>query len=150
MATQTQVKNYLAYWFQLGKKVVTEKTSATYQPETVIEGDHFSPEFEDCWRNILKALAQEQYTEHYLEGTDQTIEELLSPSWEIVNCARCDMLVPTPEVTFEQVPCPCNDLPTWPNEELPKPRLPINNREKLSQMSQRISANLDAEQTQVS
>lgn len=138
MATQTQVKNYLAYWFQLGKKVVTEKDSATYGLNRVIEGDHFSPEFEDCWQEILRSLNKE----HYLEGTDQTIEDLLSSAWEIESCARCDMPVPTPEVAIAQVACPCNDLPSWPNEDLPKPRLPVNSQTQLARMNSRLTERL--------
>ena len=140
MASQTQVKKYLAYWFQLGKQVVTAKNSAVCKPQTVIEGDHFSPEFEACWHSILTSLDKE----HYLEGTDQTIQELLSPNWEIESCARCDMPVPTPETTFNTVICPCNDLPNWPNTDLPQPRLPINSQSRLTQMSQRMLANLDS------
>jgi len=136
MATTTQVKNYLAYWFQLGKQVVTDNGHISYQPEIVIQGDRFSPEFEECWTEILESAGKGCH----LEGTDQTIEELLSPKWDVVNCARCDMLVPTPEVAIQSVLCPCNDLPTWPNEELPKPRLPVNSQRQLTAMSARLSS----------
>ncbi|MEL6490641.1 MAG: hypothetical protein AAFQ95_11815 [Cyanobacteria bacterium J06621_3] len=141
MATQTQVKNYLAYWFQLGKQVVADDGQTAYLPKTVIQGDRFSPEFEQCWQNIL----QGPINRFHLEGTDQTIADLLSSGWEISNCSRCDMLVPTPEIVTAQVLCPCNDLPTWPNEELPKPRLPINSEQHLNQVKERLMASFKAD-----
>ena len=76
--------------------------------------------------------------DYYLKGTDQSIEELLSPAWEMASCARCDMIVPTPEVMFNPFPCPCNDLSSWPNEEIPQPRLPVNSQDRLSQIRNRI------------
>jgi len=141
MASRIQVKNYLAYWFQLGKQVVTDDGKTTFKPETVIQGEHFSPEFEQCWTEILKASGRACH----LEGTDQTIDDLLSPAWDIANCARCNMLVPTPEVAFDQLLCPCNDLPTWPNEELPKPRLPVDNHKHLSEMREKLKVSFGAE-----
>lgn len=136
MATSEQVKHYLAYWFQLGKQVVTDDGKECYRPKTVIQGDHFSPEFEQCWAEILKTNSRNCH----LEGTDQTIDDLLSPAWAVVNCARCDMLIPTPEVVIAQVICPCNDLAGWPNTELPQPRLPVNSHRELSDMSDRLAA----------
>ena len=141
MATQTQVKNYLAYWFQLGKHVVADDSSTTYLPKTVIQGDRFSPEFEQCWREIL----QGNIDTLHLQGTDQTVADLLSSSWEISNCSRCDMLIPTPEVVIQPVLCPCNDLPEWPNEEVPKPRLPVNSERHLSRLRDRLLASFSAE-----
>ncbi len=136
MATPTQVKNYLAYWFQLGKQVVTDDGRTHYKPVTVIQGDRFSPEFEACWTAILKTTGKGCH----LEGTDQTIDELLSSKWDVVNCARCNILIPTLEVAIKSVLCPCNDLPGWPNEELPKPRLPIDSHRQLGAMRERLLA----------
>ena len=141
MATKTQVKNYLAYWFQLGKQVVTDDGKTVFKPKTVIQGDRFSAEFEQCWREILAASGRACH----LEGTDQTVDELLSSAWYVVNCARCDMLVPTPEVPLDNVLCPCNDLPTWPNDELPQPRLPINSQAHLFVMSEKLKSDSIAE-----
>ena len=136
MASRTQVKNYLAYWFQLGKQVVSDDGKTSYRPQSVIEGNRFSAEFEKCWRDILSDSGKNCH----LEGTDQTIDELLSPAWDVTNCARCDMLIPTPEVMLDQVLCPCNDLPTWPNEELPKPRLPVDSQQRLFNMGEKLKS----------
>ncbi|MEM6599167.1 MAG: hypothetical protein AAF635_13575 [Cyanobacteria bacterium P01_C01_bin.69] len=136
MATPLQVKNYLAYWFQLGKQVVTDDGTTHYKPDTVIQGERFSPEFENCWANILETSGQGCH----LEGTDQTIDDLLSPKWDVVSCARCDMLVPMPDLALTPVLCPCNDLPEWPNEELPKPRLPVNTHQHLGAMRARLAS----------
>ncbi len=141
MASPTQVKNYLAYWFQLGKQVVTNDGAKSYKPENVVEGDRFSPDFEKCWNDILNTSGKECH----LEGTDQTVDELLSPAWDITSCARCDMLVPTPEVALAQILCPCNDLPTWPNEELPKPRLPVNTQKHLRDMNKELKSSFATE-----
>jgi hypothetical protein len=136
MASSNDVKKYLAYWFQLGKAVLSDSGRVRYQPKLVIQGDRFSPEFEDIWATIL-ANKDERL---YLEGTDQTFAELLSPAWEISDCARCDMPVPMPVIELLPHPCPCNDLPTWPNEEAPKPRLPINSNQRLQEMNERLQA----------
>ncbi|MEM6868668.1 MAG: hypothetical protein AAGB19_01915 [Cyanobacteria bacterium P01_F01_bin.3] len=136
MATANQVKNYLAYWFQLGKQVIAQDGRKHYKPESVVEGDHFSAEFETCWCEIL----QNEGLGCHLEGTDQTINELLSSRWDVANCVRCDMLVPVPEVALSQLLCPCNDISDWPNEELPKPRLPIDSQRCLKAMRERLES----------
>jgi len=134
MASLLQVKNYLAYWLQLGKPIVTTDGQIICKPETVIKGDRYSTEFEDCWTQITSQGG----ANYYLKGTDQSIEELLSPAWEMASCARCNMIVPTPEVMFNPFPCPCNDLSGWPNEEIPQPRLPVDSQDRLSQIRKRI------------
>ncbi|MEM9091829.1 MAG: hypothetical protein AAGC93_24205 [Cyanobacteria bacterium P01_F01_bin.53] len=136
MASRTEVKSYLAHWFQLGKQVVSDDGYTTYQPTKVIQGDHFSPEFEDCWAHILETEGRA----YYLKGTDQTIAQLLSPAWDIVNCARCEMPIPLTQKELELHNCPCHDLPNWPNEDIPRPRLPINNHRHLSEMNERLKA----------
>jgi hypothetical protein len=50
MASENQVKKYIAYWFQLGKKVLIRNGSEALLPKSVIVGDLYSPEFEDCWQ----------------------------------------------------------------------------------------------------
>lgn len=140
MASPTDVKNYLAHWFQLGKQVVSDDGQVSYGSDKVIQGDRFSPEFEDCWRKILAAEGKALY----LKGTNQTIEQLLSPAWDVTTCTRCDMPVPIPEVEVAPYPCPCNDLPSWPNHDLPSPRLPIDTERHLQQMAERLKSQLDS------
>lgn len=136
MASSAEIKTYLAYWFQLGKQVLNDNGQTSYKPETVIQGDHFSPEFERCWNAIMSVGGNALY----LEGTDETIADLLSPEWEITNCARCEMPVPIPQVEITERLCPCNDLPAWPNEEIPQPRLPINSSKRLHTLKERLLA----------
>lgn len=136
MASPTEVRTYLAHWFQLGKKIKSDHGHLTYQPEKVIQGEHFSPEFEDCWAAILAAEGKALY----LEGTDQTIAKLLSLAWEVVNCARCEMPVPLPQKEFKTQPCPCHDLSDWPNEEIPRPRLPVSNYQHLRRIKNRLAS----------
>lgn len=138
MAAPTEIKNYLAYWFQLGKQVLSDNGQARYKPERVLQGDRFSPEFEQCWQDILAAEGKALY----LEGTDQTIAELLSPGWDMTNCARCEMPVPIPQVEIGERLCPCSDLESWPNEEMPQPHLPIDTHQQLSKLKERLKTSI--------
>ena len=134
MASQSQIKTYLAYWFQLGKQVFLSKENRKLLPQPVIEGDRYSPEFEDCWQTIIVNNGKDCY----LQGTEQSIEELLTPAWNITACARCNMPVPTIELGIQPTACPCNDLPEWPNAELPQPRSPISTIVHLSKIKARL------------
>ena len=133
MATEQRVRQYLAYWFQLGKRVQIGQGEAL-QPRPVIAGDRFSPEFESCWQQV-KATA----TQAYLEGTDQTIAELLTPAWDIDPCSRCALLVPVKTLGLPPDNCPCFDLPTWPDTEMPAPRLPVDNDALLRRIRDRLT-----------
>lgn len=136
MASATEVKTYLAYWFQLGKKLIWCNDEAELSPQPIIQGDLFSPEFEDCWQRIISVDGKDIY----LEGCSETIEELLSPTWDISNCARCDMPVPIIEMGIQPLDCVCSDLENWPNSELPAPRSPVNNRSQLNKIKTRLEA----------
>lgn len=135
MASQQQVKTYLAYWFQLGKKILWRNVEQKI-PQPIIKGDRFSEEFESCWQKILAAEGKD----YYLAGTSKTIEELLSSKWDIIDCARCNMPVPMVELGLQSLDCPCNDLDTWPNLELPQPRSPVDSQEKLRAIQERLSS----------
>lgn len=134
MASPEQVRQYLAYWFQLGKPVWVKGGQAKLLPQPVISGDRYSPEFEACWQQLLSPTSGDCY----LEATHQTIHELLSPAWEINPCVRCAMPVPIASVGMPSLNCPCIDLPLWPNTELPQPRLPISSQAQLSQIRDRL------------
>ena len=134
MASHLEVKKYLAHWFQLGKGVLSDKHSSVYLPEKIIQGDRYSDDFEQCW----EAMMQEDPGQLYLRGTDQSVADLLSPAWEIVSCARCEMPIPLPLTKQDPPPCTCDDLPNWPNEELPRPRMPVNSHDHLAKMRSRL------------
>jgi hypothetical protein len=53
MASEQEVRQYLAYWFQLGKKVLIRNGQESLLPQPVIQGDRYSQAFEDCWQQIL-------------------------------------------------------------------------------------------------
>ncbi|MBF2007195.1 hypothetical protein ACF3DV_02585 [Chlorogloeopsis fritschii PCC 9212] len=137
MASQKEVKQYLAYWFQLGKKVVIGNGAETLLPKSVIVGDRYSDEFEKCWQKIVSP----ESGDCYLEGTQETIAELLSPNWDMTSCARCTMPVPVRNVGMPPELCPCNDLPDWPNTDLPLPRIPVNNQVQLQLIRNRLLQN---------
>jgi hypothetical protein len=83
MASIIEVKEYLAYWFQLGKRVVMPKSQKKLLPRPVFEGSEYSSIFEQYWQEILTTKE-----DCYLDGTEQSIKELLTPAWEIINCSR--------------------------------------------------------------
>ncbi|ELR99688.1 hypothetical protein [Gloeocapsa sp. PCC 73106] len=136
MASTTEVKQYLAYWFQLGKGVVVGNSEKTLLPNRVYEGDRYSREFETCWQQISTLNPAETH----LEGTNQSIEQLLSPQWDINSCARCEMPVPAIVVGLTNPGCPCDDLDSWPNSELPSPRSAVSNQKHLNNLTQRLEA----------
>ena len=141
MASQTQVKQYLAHWFQLGKRVVLGHSGELRLPQPVIQMDRYSPEFEACWQEILSPRSGDCY----LEGTNQTIAELLSQSWDIDHCARCQMPVPMPIGGIAPTCCPCFGLSNWPNLDVPQPRLPIDTQQYLTSLCDRLTQKVDPE-----
>lgn len=134
MASQDQVKRYLAYWFQLGKPLVFSRENKAILPQPVIQGDRYSTEFEVCWQQIMQSGGEDCY----LEGTLQTVDQLFSATWEITSCARCDMPVPTVSLGVQPAECPCIDLPSWPNLDLPQPRSPVDSHAQLNQIRDRL------------
>ncbi|MDB9527292.1 hypothetical protein PN498_14930 [Oscillatoria sp. CS-180] len=134
MASVQKVQSYLAYWFQLGKPVVFEKTQATRLPSPVFRGADFSNSFEQCWQAIMQTPDT-----CYLKGTDESIADLLSDEWDVNSCARCSM--PLPEIVrgIKHSPCPCADLPSWPNTDIPEPRAGVDTTQHLDEIRQRLS-----------
>lgn len=134
MASPEKVKTYIACWLQLGKQLVDPNKGTVDFDKPVVTGDRYSTEFESCWQQII----DQEGKNYHLEGTSQTIEELLSSSWEIFSCARCQMPTPKLELGIQDPSCPCVDLPLWPNTELPLPRPPVNNRVRLDNIRERL------------
>lgn len=135
MASTTEVRTYLAHWFQLGKKLVLHDRE-TLLPQPVITGDRLSPQFEECWQKIMKVGGENCY----LEGSQESIKDLLSSNWDINSCARCDMPVAIVNLGIQSLDCLCSDLDNWPNDELPQPRSPINNKAALNKIRGRLQA----------
>ena len=135
MASTDQVKQYLAFWFQLGKGLIIKNSQEVHLPQQVIQGDRYSPEFEACWQQVT----QSEGKDCYLEGTNQTIDKLLSSEWDVTACARCEMPVPMLSVGVRSPGCPCDDMPLWPNTELPMPRSPVDSQAQLHRIRDRLS-----------
>jgi hypothetical protein len=136
MASANLVRQYLAYWFQLGKKVFTGNGQEAFLPQTVLKGAYYSREFEECWLRISSS----ESGDCYLEGTSETIAQLLTPEWEIIQCARCPMPLPVRTVGMPAASCPCHDLPSWPNTEIPMPREPVSSQNHLNSIRHRLLA----------
>ncbi|NJM58081.1 MAG: hypothetical protein HC857_12510 [Synechococcales cyanobacterium RU_4_20] len=119
MATPAELRHYLACWFQLGKSVQVQQRGLSLCPSPVINHGQYSQAFEDCWQQLqLQGLGQ-----CFLEGTGQSLAELLGGSWDVSDCARCAMPIVQKVGGLPEISCPCHDLPNWPNTELPAPRV---------------------------
>ncbi|MGD1858215.1 MAG: hypothetical protein ACFB2W_28595 [Leptolyngbyaceae cyanobacterium] len=135
MASPQDVRHYLAYWFQLGKSIHIGNGRITQRPVPVLEGHRFSRAFDDCWQSIMTVSGRDCY----LDGTQETIEELLSPNWEITDCARCSIPVAIHTTMPVAELCACGDIDTWPNDELPAPHMPINNNTHFNRLKTRLN-----------
>ncbi len=138
MASQFQVKHYLALWFQMGQQALGNKTdgqnnSIQFCPQPVFRGTQYTPEFEQAWSQILEHPA-----DFHLDGESVAIADLLSNTWEIIPCGNCLMPVPASVLGSEAQPCPCHTLANGPNTELPMPRLPVNDQAHLSELCKRL------------
>ncbi|MGF1567955.1 MAG: hypothetical protein ACFCVD_07770 [Nodosilinea sp.] len=136
MASPEQVRDFLAHWFQLGKPVVLNGGQDQCLPALIFHQGHYSQGFEACWQRIMATQGQGCY----LQGTTQTVAELLSPGWEVTHCARCTMPVAIPTLGMMTLPCPCNDLPTWPSSEVPVPRPAVSDEQRLGDLRRRLEA----------
>ncbi|MEM7555494.1 MAG: hypothetical protein AAF378_15620 [Cyanobacteria bacterium P01_A01_bin.84] len=134
MANTNDVKKYLASWFQLAKGVIVTNGKEILLPCPIFEGDDYSKEFQKCWEKITSPSSGDCY----LEGTETTISQLLTPVWEINSCARCQMPVPIRNYTVSEIDCTCSDLENWPNEDLPTPRSQMNSLNKLREINYRL------------
>lgn len=134
MASENHVRQYLAYWFQLGKKVLIRNGQEALQPKKVFNGNQYSNEFEECWQKITSPSSGDCY----LQGTNETIAQLLTPAWELMQCARCTMPIPMATMGMPPEACPCNDLSNWPNSEVPAPREAVNSQNHLNSIRSRL------------
>jgi len=133
MASVQKVQSYLSYWFQLGKPVVFEKSGDKCLPSPIFQGNRYSRSFEQCWQKIMQNPSQ-----CFLSGTNESIADLMSDDYEIVGCARCPMPLPMPVRGIKLSPCPCADLPSWPNSDIPQPRDGVCSFEQLQNIHQRL------------
>lgn len=121
MAASSQVKAYVACWIQLGKAVMCEYPggSERIQPQPVLSLESLSQEFHLSWHR----MSLDPWHCH-LEGTHESLGQLLSPAWEIGSCSRCSLPIPLPATTATAIgPCPCSDLKGWPNSTTVPPRI---------------------------
>ena len=131
MATHQEIRQYLTHWFQLGKPLILNGTPHTITP--TLNTDRPSPEFETLWQQILK-------TPHlaHLEGSEIDLAQLLSGTWDIIDCARCEMPIPLKIAGIIDNHCICQDMTTWPNNDTLQPHSPIDTTDKLQQLRDRL------------
>ena len=143
MASRTLVKNYVAQWMQMGKTVSLSAQGEEVHIYKILQGEKYAPLFNKLWDEISTTKAQEAY----LSGTDQTISDLLSNKWEIIACARCNLLVPSIDMG-PRVPvcCPCDDLPSHPNLDLVAPHIPVTLVSHLDDLCDRLAQKSEAQE----
>lgn len=133
MATHQEIRHYLTHWFQLGKRIIINGTPHTIAP--TLNTDRPSAEFEILWQEILANphLA-------YLEDSEIDLAQLLTGTWEIVDCARCEMPIPLKIAGIIDNHCICQNMDTWPNSDTLEPHNPINTTQHLQQLRQRLTS----------
>ncbi|CAN1210724.1 hypothetical protein TUMEXPCC7403_11040 [Tumidithrix helvetica PCC 7403] len=135
MATCDVVKDYLAQWMQVGKKVLIQSENKSVGICKVIEGERYTQEFEALWTEISTIKAKEAY----LEGTNETIQELLSDKWELVECPRCNLPSACIDMGMRETKaCPCDTMKLWPNLETIAPRKPVKTAKYLNNICDRL------------
>lgn len=135
MATRTLVKNYLAQWMQMGKSVSLSSQGEDIHIYKILQGEKYSSLFNKLWDEI----ATHQAHQAHLSGTEQTISELLSNKWDIIACARCNLLVPCIDMgPRAPVCCPCDDLPNHPNLDSVAPHVPVTLAEHIDELCDRL------------
>jgi hypothetical protein len=135
MTNYDAVKKYFAQWLQMGKKVFIKKQNKFVGIKHVIRGEFYSNEFEDLWAEISDPRSGDVY----LEGTDESVQDLLAPEWEIVDCARCGTSIPCLSMGPRDAQiCPCHDLISLPNLETIAPREPVITAKHLSSIMSRL------------
>jgi hypothetical protein len=146
MASSEQVRQYIASWLQLDKKILVDLSSGTLILSTnkVVEGDKYTQEFESIWQQVSILSPQNSY----LEGTTEPIAQLLTPAWEIIPCSLCNILVAIPQVGTKVSSCPCHDLPNWPNNNIPVPTGAINSQLGLQEICRRLFISNSHDSTQ--
>jgi len=134
MASQEQIRSFLAHWFQLGKPVVLAGDRDECLPCPVYYKNGYSQSFEECWQRIMESRGEGCY----LKGTTQTVAEMMTSGWEVTPCARCEMPVAVPTLGTMKFPCPCHDLHTWPNYDVPTPRMAVDDGHHLGEIHRRL------------
>jgi hypothetical protein len=135
MASELELKNFVACWMQLGKGIY-QPSGQLIHLDTVVQGEEYSETFETLWNQLNQRGLQNVY----LEGTSISLRALNTGLWEIVPCARCTMPVALPVGDTASCICPCHDLTTWPNNELPVPRPPVHNKTHLDRIFKHLNA----------
>ena len=108
----------------------------------ILQGEKYSPSFNKLWDEISTIKAEEAY----LSGTDQTISDLLDNKWEIIACARCNLLITSVDMgPRTPVCCPCDDLPNHPNLDLVAPHVPVTLASHIDDLCDRLSLKSEAQ-----
>lgn len=136
MASAHLVKEYLAHWFQLGKPMVFGHENREVLPAPIFHQGSYSLAFESCWQQILERCGEGCH----IKGTSVTVAMMLTSSWEVGQCPRCPMPIVMPTAGIKNDLCPCHDIPTWPNSELPAPRMGVDSGERLSNLRGRLQS----------
>lgn len=133
MANKTEVKQYLACWMQLGRKLLLADRVVSL--DQVIAGDHYTTRFEEIWQEGQSCPASAT-----LEGSNINLEQLFNTHYELLSCPRCNLPLPSISLGPRSVqPCPCDNLHLWPNLDTVPPRQPVSTPKELRSIYQRLA-----------
>ncbi|MCS6960165.1 MAG: hypothetical protein RMK91_08945 [Pseudanabaenaceae cyanobacterium SKYGB_i_bin29] len=133
MASKEEVKEYLAYWMQLGRSLVIGERKVKL--DRVIAGDHYTTRFEEIWQ---EGQAHPEST--CLEGSNLNLQQLLAANYELLPCPRCDLPLPSLGLGPRSAQaCPCDDLKVWPNLDTVPPHPPISITSQLRALQERLA-----------
>lgn len=144
MATEEEVKSYLAYWFQVGKNVEigTNREKKNVNKIFSLSSNEYSQEFNSLWEKIV-----EEADTSFLEDTSFSIKKLLSSEIEIVACSVCNAIVAS-GIFFTNNSCICSNIPLWPNLDIPQPKKLLDSNCALLKIVQKLmeekSENMDS------
>ncbi len=133
MASESQVKEYLACWLQVGKRILHDSGNREFHDPRIVNKRGYTSEFESWWDEF-----RENAHHWHLEGCNNALDVLFTPQWDIVDCALCVMPVPKLVAGVNDPNCTCSDLELWPNLEIPKPHTPNDMQDKLTKLRKKL------------
>ncbi|NJN30594.1 MAG: hypothetical protein HC824_09325 [Synechococcales cyanobacterium RM1_1_8] len=136
MASQVQIRRYLALWFQLGKSVHIDGNAQAYCPTNAIQGNDYSPEFEACWQIFVQAGLHHCH----LDDVTPSLGDLTESAWDLHTCARCSMPIAQRVAGMASLDCPCSNQTNWPVLELPAPQAPQDWSQRIRAIGQRLQS----------
>lgn len=109
MATELEIKQFVAEWMNVGKIVMSPM--GELRAQSLDSAYRYTPEYDKLWSYLWK-----RKTKCYLLGTTQTFDKL-ERAWELSRCIHCDLPVMLPIGYYPSQfgSEPCVALGLWPH-----------------------------------